>query len=199
MVKVILTGFTPFCGSKDNPGEIILNAINNVNKIIIDVSVRDVVNKMIFIRNTIKDLDEKIVVVHLGLDANISSYVFENGANNFMDFECPDNDGIIIKNKKIDPIASKNNYIATNLPIQQITTVLQPKYCVEIRKFGGTYVSNFIYYVSLKILKKSNVYCLYVHLPPFEKIPFEQQLAFVNDLINDIRVMFSFCEVVKLD
>ena len=67
---------------------------------------------------------------------------------------------------------------------------LTPLRCDSYIHINRPIQTYFIYYLSLRILKKSDVYCLYVHLPPFKKISLIGQLAFVNDLIKNIGSIF---------
>lgn len=161
----ILTGFKKFCNYKINPSEIIVDRIkhpNILNKFVVDVSVRDVDYYISLICKITKklSLNNRIIILHIGLDFNSDQIILEHGAVNQMTFGCKDNNNFMPKYLPIDPRYDILNMLYTDIPIYS----LFPN--ISKREYGGTFVSNYIYYSSLMNCKSKNkVDSLYIHIP----------------------------------
>ena len=61
---------------------------------------------------------------------------------------------------------------------------------------AGRYVCNFTYYISIgKCTHHQRLYCLFVHVPPFECIPEEVQLEVLQAVLTEVTLcLHEHCE-----
>lgn len=192
-VLFIVTGFTDFCGLS-NPSKIVLDRLQNklvYDRILVDVSIDSVQKKLPHICQTAAQLAQKnyhVIILHLGLVPNGSKIQLEQGAINELTFSCKDNAGNQPQHEKIEDNKPLDYYRATDLPLEKIKSKLthNPE-LFELSQSGGTFVSNYIYYYCLQHCAQiKNVHCLYVHIPPLDKITLEKQLELLESLIKAI-------------
>lgn len=155
--KVIVTGFEPFGGEKENPTRIIAENINGKNiagkeieGILLPVSVKRTAEALL------KILQEKKpdILILTGLNGRINDINLERVAINVIDARIPDNDGV----KPVDQIIvehGENAYFST-LPIREIMNKLhENKIPASISNSAGTYLCNYSMYLALNYAKQN--------------------------------------------
>jgi len=125
----------------------------------------------------------KCVWLHFGVASSYKEFALESHAYNQADFRVPDQLGWMPRGELI--IRDTKPSLQTQLPIQDLFQVIR---CygdpVKISVDPGRFVCNWIYFHSLHRAWLENTSSLFVHVPPFETIPFESQLNFALRLIN---------------
>lgn len=155
--KIIVTGFEPFGGEKDNPTKYIAENINGrvlsngtvVEGILMPVSVKRTADMLISI------LEEKKpdILIMTGLSGKINDINLERVAINILDARIPDNDG----NKPVDELIDKDGETAyfSTLPVRKILEDLHlNKIPASISNSAGTYICNYGMYLALNFAKK---------------------------------------------
>lgn len=127
--------------------------------------------------------------VHFGVHGNATSFLLEQVAWNEMDFRVPDQSGFQPRSTPIcDTDGAVSNNLACRLPLKNICESLCPadsaQPIVQLSTDPGRFLCNYLYYISLsETLKYSNAHSLFVHVPPFEAIDKDKQLAFIYSLL----------------
>ncbi len=197
-VTVVVTGFGPYCGIEYNPTSTLARSIGEqfpfIDSYVLPVSVSQVRR---WVASWAKDMNDIVeqhdkqrprqrwLFVHFGLHPNTTSFVIEEGAVNYAEFgACSDVNGVRLENVPVLNDKPLGQYARTGLNVAELrnkflgdpvmnyhkggnAVVPIP---VEVSKYGGTYVSNYLYYLSLSWLQESqpsHCRCLYVHVPPF--------------------------------
>ncbi len=181
--NIIITGFKPFCDYPKNPSQSLVNNIvhpNIIKKFILNVSITDVDNQIPKICQLAKQSTsnrKKIVILHIGLDASTSEPIIEYGAKNKITFGCPDNEGKMVYDQPIDSAKSLESFLFSGLPIDKLFSK------VKKRTYGGTYISNYVYYKSLWECRNHNIDCLYIHIP-YDYNAMDSILKIIDSLIS---------------
>jgi len=157
-LKILLTGFEPFGGEKENPTQIIAEELNgNIilgNKVIgrlLPVSVRRTKSELLKFLNEIKP----DILINTGLNGRITDINIERIAINLIDARIPDNDG----KQPIDmPIVSNGeNAYFSMLPIRKIMEKLHKETIPSrISNSAGTYLCNYVMYLALEYAQRNN-------------------------------------------
>lgn len=162
--------------------------------------------------NDVKD-DGVYIMLHLGVDIGSSHFVLEQCAYNDATFRVPDELGYQPTNIKVEERDEFAMVRQTTLPLDQITLSrpLLSTNC-QISSDPGRYVCNYTYFKSLtycahldsttsinthndssNILddddpknNKRIVHALFLHVPPLEAIPLEEQVNFILHLMEVI-------------
>jgi pyrrolidone-carboxylate peptidase len=165
---VTVAGFGPFCGIDTNPGEMMVRWLarhycrrcirkHAIRFYIVPVSVMDV-------ESFLKQFKSWQTILWIGVDASATHAWLEQGAQNTMQFACPDNRGF--QPKRPQPIESSRS-----LSFQRSSRFSAASLSRDLRKLGfqvyprangGTFVSNYSYY---RALQQQNGRSLYLHLP----------------------------------
>lgn len=139
---------------------------------------------------------DKHLFVHFGVHGTATTFLLEQVAWNEMDFRVPDQKGYQPRHTPIneqDGETSKS--LRCRLPLSSICEKLcggdEVNSMVRLSTDPGRFLCNYLYYISLsETLKNANTHSLFVHVPPFEAIPKDKQLAFVHELLTQL------CEAV---
>lgn len=168
-MKILITGFEPFNGSEVNPshqlllrlGKVIIPGVSLVTALL------PVVHKSASaaLRSSLEShtLDS---VICLGQASGRSEISIEKVAINLLNFSIPDNEGIIIKDKKIYD-DGPDAYFST-LPVNELVDHLTNlKIPIEISYSAGTYLCNQVFYTLMHNLDKtgSKIPAGFIHLP----------------------------------
>ena len=137
-------------------------------------------------------------------------FQLEQHAYNEANFRIPDEDGYQPSKQCIEPSLPISHRLSTDLNVGRIKDRLKDKgYEVGLSGDAGRFVCNYIYYQSLSHCLKlqeemkevvvveddddgptsgeeDEIHVLFVHVPPFEDIPSETQVAFTKDLFGCI-------------
>ena len=60
---------------------------------------------------------------------------------------------------------------------------------VAVSNDAGRFVCNYVYYHSLHHSAANGTQCIFVHVPPFDKIDCEQQLEFIATLLETLATL----------
>jgi len=195
----IITGFGPFYGVKNNPSATLVDRIKSdckdvIATYILDVSIESVMAIIQKISQLVKEKEkemkenERIIILHLGVDPTANQFWLEKGAKNLADFSCEDNNKNLPKNQPIDRSKKKHVMLRTNVNVERLRADLLNKssndYYISISDFGGSFISNYIYYMSLWSCQSDVTTSLYVHVPPFNQIRQIWQQQFVSNLLD---------------
>lgn len=168
-MKVLLTGFEPFDGSKLNPSLLVVEAFpyeqfssHSIKKMILPVDSSSAVD---LVRKTLSEVQPDLVI-HLGEASNRPVISLEKVAINWMDFRIADNTGAQIKDQKI--IESGPDAYFSSLPLRQIRDALRSDSIpVEVSLSAGAYLCNQVFYSSLYFIDqfRMSTICGFIHLP----------------------------------
>ncbi|MDO9087595.1 MAG: pyroglutamyl-peptidase I [Anaerolineaceae bacterium] len=180
-MKIILTGFEPFNGSKVNPSAEVVNRITHglfpEHKLIRRVLPVDSVVAIDWMKRVILDQQPDIIIM-LG-EASLRPVVsIEKIAVNWMDFQIPDNSG----NQLFDTSVVKEGTdgLFSTLPVSEIFSALKTVGIpAEISLTAGAFLCNQLFYTGLfysKFFEKKNQ-CGFIHLPPLPEQIVEKDAA----------------------
>lgn len=171
-MNVLLTGFEPFGTHAVNPSQLVTERLGGV---VLPVSVR----------RTPIEFEQAIarqhpdVVLSLGLAHLRTQIAVERVAINVLDFTLPDNDGVLIDGEPIDP----NGPVAwfSTLPIKSIASSwLADEIPSYLSNSAGTYLCNAVLYRACALGAAQGFRAGFIHLPPIEHVPLDQQLRAVE-------------------
>ncbi|NNM98644.1 MAG: pyroglutamyl-peptidase I [Candidatus Eremiobacteraeota bacterium] len=167
--RVLVTGFEPFGGEKVNPSELVARSLDGrliagrpISVAILPVETRSLHDRLELLRLE----EEPEIVIVLGQAGGRSALALERVAVNVLDFEIPDNVGVLRKN---EPIARGGpDARLSNLPFEKIvaawTEIGVPGY---VSNSAGTYICNQALYELLALTESATPPVLVglVHLP----------------------------------
>eukprot|EP01123_Difflugia_compressa_P005998 TRINITY_DN18136_c0_g1_i1.p1 TRINITY_DN18136_c0_g1~~TRINITY_DN18136_c0_g1_i1.p1 ORF type:complete len:228 (+),score=49.84 TRINITY_DN18136_c0_g1_i1:6-689(+) len=206
-----VTGFGPFCGVDNNPTTRIVK--NLTNYIQTDHPIPDKILSQISISSTtifetsavgagmvLSELLQKhqisqqqqqqtstVVFLHLGVNGGGTHFLLEKTAYNEASFRVPDERGWTPMKQSVHPsITDITHQLNTTLPIEELQRSTNNRLKTEVSTDPGRFLCNYIYYQSLHFSNINKTHSLFLHVPPFEVIPEQQQMSFVSNLIRDI-------------
>lgn len=169
MMKILLTGFETFAEHPDNPSQRLLELLPEVldNNLYLEKIILPVDHKTApgIILKKIHD-EKPDAVIAFGLAVGRAKICLERVALNLLDFQIPDNAGVVITNNPINP-DGPTAYFAT-LPIRSMLSALtQANIPAEISLSAGTYLCNQVFYSMMHELAITSPKTLagFVHLP----------------------------------
>lgn len=205
MVKVVLTGFGDFPGVANNPTNVLIKDIQRLrssDRLVLPdgaelldvtslrVAAQDVRRWLGETTSCLCDIDDKVLMVHLGTDATSDCFKLESTAYNNATFRVPDVDGWQPNRQLIvdGPGATLDDPLKTDLDLGSVQGRLhEARYNVRLSTDPGRYVCNWTYFVSLLDCRAAGCgrwHSLFVHVPPFSCIDREVQLEFVVALLT---------------
>jgi len=166
---VLVTGFEPFGGEKVNPSELVARSLDGrliagrpISVAILPVETRSLHDRLELLRLE----EEPEIIIVLGQAGGRSALALERVAVNVLDFEIPDNVGVLRKN---EPIARGGpDARLSNLPFEKIVAAWAeigvPGY---VSNSAGTYICNQALYELLALTESATPPVLVglVHLP----------------------------------
>jgi pyroglutamyl-peptidase len=168
-MKVLLSGFEPFGGSKVNPSELVVHrlaerGVEGVALVTVILPVERFAGPDTLIRTYISSQPD--VVICLGEAGNCTAVTIERVAINLLDFAISDNGGHLVTDK---PIYSDGPpaYFAT-LPVREmVNTVNERGIPAQISYSAGTFLCNQVMYEILHYLHKHQLQkpAGFIHLP----------------------------------
>lgn len=202
MAKILLTGFEPFGDKSTNISQQILNIFDTT----IEISdpwyaARDnmsskeiislVVEKQLL---TVDEVGSKMVasriingehwdaIIHMGLCESCDFVRFETRAQNFLDMRIPDNQGRLVRNQNL---GNTDFYC----PDKLLSSIKYPHIeSLVISSDAGAYLCNETYYRTFEALKNAekvvNVPVCFLHIPDDDKLPTNQSIEIVKQVIS---------------
>ena len=187
---VIITGFGKFSGVHENPTEKIVMSLKNegylaaTNLTVIEVSSKAVEEYQELMK---KSFSYPKLIIHLGVHPSLNSFALESCAYNNKTFRTPDQEGYQPGNECISFDQDFDDKTSTHLPLNEIADALSTQgFPVTISDDPGRFLCNYVYYRSLtgQFYNGQIRSALFVHVPPFEIIPYELQIQFVKSLVG---------------
>jgi pyroglutamyl-peptidase len=214
-VHFVVTGFGPFQNAKENPTTIIAN---NLVDYLHSIEKDHGASSLLAARTTTrvietsaqaarKELDDLIptsppnhhhtvVYLHLGVNYMGTHFQLEQCGYNDATFRIPDEQGYQPRNKCINEDCTLGTLLETKLDCHDICEHLSDEASLSssviVSTDPGRFVCNYTYYYSLtKTQHDKQVHSLFVHVPPFSKVPQEEQLKTIVAIMNCIDSQLS--------
>ena len=187
-VPIVITGFGKFGGVPDNPSSTLVKAI---------ISNTTPTNKFKIIQHAILDTSvegakelqqlQKLPAsfhLHLGVHGGAKQIHVESQAFNQDDFRIPDNNGVQLKNHTIAEGCPE--IYQTSIDVCTLVERLGEGYCVS--NDPGRFLCNHVFFQSLRWCATCDgtKHCLFVHVPPFSVVSFEDQYQLILKLLNTL-------------
>jgi pyroglutamyl-peptidase len=210
-IRILLTGFEPFGGSRINPSEQVVGALANVE--LPGIHLRTAILPVDRLRGPQALLDllklkrfAPQAVVCLGEAPRRAVISIERVAVNLMDYRIPDNAGQQVQDEPVIP-GGPAAYFST-LPVRaMLETLLRYGIPAELSLSAGTFLCNQIMYTLLHTLAQqgSSIPAGFVHLPmlpaeaasapsPAPSMSFELSFNAVIKLLDVVRSSLSGVE-----
>lgn len=134
------------------------------------------------------------ILLHFGVSANSRTLKLEQVGYNVADFRVPDERGYVAKDEIIRE--GEPDKIYTNVPLDDLQKMLQP-ICshISISTDPGRYICNYVYFRSLvwiihrKAMGFPEPLALFVHVPKFSCMSFEDQVAVASKIVDIVAEM----------
>ncbi|TMW60837.1 hypothetical protein Poli38472_000879 [Pythium oligandrum] len=190
---VYLTGFGKFGDIVHNPTTFIVEEVaqdaNVTEALVLEVSADGSLDMLAPLRLKAEERGRPCIFLHLGVAASAKQFRLERVGYNLADFRIPDERGWVAKEQIIDQ--DEKDALETALPLDDMLKTLQENTeLVGISTDPGRYICNYVYFHSLQWVKKQLAeaaddehHALFVHVPPFDVIPQDAQVAFVREVI----------------
>ena len=166
-MKILLTGFEPFGGECVNPSwEAVALLPDKIGEteLVKQKLPTSYAGAVLHLKEAIA-ANRPDIVICVGQDGKCGSIMLETTAVNYADSRQADNDGIVLKEKKIN-MEGKESY-AVRLPLQNLKEALaQEGLPAEFSDSAGTYVCNYLFYSLLEMCgRDSNMLGGFIHVP----------------------------------
>lgn len=205
-VQFVVTGFSKFEGVDNNPTEkIVRNLDDYVEKRggikggaslsccrVLQVGTKDVASFLEQQAGILKDSQETVVWLHLGVSALSRAFQLEQQAVNNASFSVPDEDGWQPDGQKIVDTEglSIDSCIRSDLNVEVLVGNLREQgFDTQLSSDAGTFVCNWTYCSSLHLCHcrgSGGWHSLFVHVPHFQCIPEDTQMRFIVAVMDQI-------------
>jgi len=213
-IVLVVTAFGPFLDVEENPSNILLDELPSFLEPSSGASwkfkVKDKIKELCIVetsaegsrealqglaskiaKNRDVEAHSKVLCLHLGVNVFGSGYELEKCAYNDASFRIPDQRNYQPNNLPIRPEVPLGEPSHTRCPVPDLVEHLSHAFPAIESKVGtdpGRFVCNYLYYTSLNKLQdelpNSVNACLFLHIPPFEKIPKDIQLEYLAELMR---------------
>ena len=223
-VSFVITGFGRFGSIVDNPTTILVSQLESyiqthfaIDKIKCqtiqpawEVSFDNVQNQLQQLHQSLlnddNDNNGAIVLIHLGVDYKAKNVKLERCGINNATYRIPDEKGYQPQKEVVLDTQPFQHIYETTLPLRQIVTQCQQEQIISSRNNiqmsgdAGRFVCNTTYYTSLHYAQQSQntIHVLFVHVPPFQTIPKEDQLSILCHLMKHIELQLKKQHLKKL-
>lgn len=195
-MKVLLTAFEPFGGHEDNSSARVVEKIQiksphmEISKVFLPVLFQKSIYEEILLQY------KPDVLILCGQAEGRKHVELELFAMNYMDANISDNQGIWMRNQKINqngPIA----YQAT-IPAYTIVQTLESSYPIRLSLSAGAYVCNYAFYQSIKIVEELQfgTQVGFIHFPLYEgqrnpknaaTLTLDKMVESLSSILNELR------------
>ena len=163
---MLLTGFGAFSNIDPNPSSILVNYFPEHEVIPVSMSAVDLfLKKKVFAKQ-----------IHFGVNDTSDKITIETCAYNEKNFRISDIDGITANGEIIEGgfkiLETKFN----------LSSIIESD-LIQFSNDPGRFVCNYLYY---KSLMNSRGNSLFIHIPPFEKIPLNIQINVIREILASI-------------
>jgi pyroglutamyl-peptidase len=177
--RLLVTGFEPFGGFRDNPSSLVLEHLPDrieelsIEKMVLPVDTEGV--KPVLARIHAAPYR---AILHLGLASDRSVITLERRAVNLLDFTIADNRGVLLERRPI--IEDGPDAYAARLPLEEILRAWESaRISAAPSDSAGTFLCNQVMYTSLHALPPE-VRTGFIHLPPAEIYDLARQARAVH-------------------
>lgn len=199
-IKIFITGYGPFMSVKNNPSELLANAIFSskdiiseitegkiqiIGKEIMEVTCEYVESKDKEIQDLmLQDKDEKTMklILNFGVNTNFKEpkIVLEEACYNWI------ND---YKTKNCKIVEDSIEKICSKLNLKEIHSMLND--CTSMSQDPGRYLCNYTYFLnSYAMLFKEHFYCEFIHIPDLCDLSTEQGLNHVCRFLESLSQVY---------
>ncbi|KAG7377582.1 G protein-activated inward rectifier potassium channel 2 [Phytophthora pseudosyringae] len=190
---VYVTGFGKFGDILENPTTFLATKLaehpNVTESHVLEVSAESCVEELADMYARAEERGRPCIFLHFGVSAISRTLKLEQVGYNMADFRIPDERGYVAKDETIHE--GEPDEIATKLPLEEMLKTLQAVHPrVALSTDPGRYICNYVYYQSLVWVKRqeakghSEHLALFVHVPEFRNVVFEDQLALASKLVD---------------
>jgi peptidyl-tRNA hydrolase, PTH2 family len=213
---VSVTGFGPFGKVTSNPSTRLVEGLKKLehvtstvtwklsNASVLEVSKVGVDSELEHIQAKASSLgtysDHRFVILHLhlGVHGGATKIHIEQQAYNCDDFRIPDQRGLQVRNKKIDPSFGYGAY-RTSVDTRKLVRDLNQDRYFCVSDDPGRFLCNHVYFKSLQYCAENKTFLgdanehhsLFVHIPTFDVIPEEKQLQLIITMLNQVSSDFG--------
>jgi pyroglutamyl-peptidase len=195
--RFLVTGFEPFGSAKVNPTERIVHglqfALDDDPPFLLETMVLPVtsiasdlvIDRLSGEQQKLRPIDH---VLHLGLHMKIEDIALERVAINLDDYRIPDNEGIQVVDRPIDP--NGKNALFSTVPTREFEKILwEEEIPCHLSYSAGTYLCNHLLYTTLNHLERSgsSTTCGFIHVPPFDHMDLETMTRAVLRIMDVLR------------
>ena len=166
-MKILVSGFEPFAGLRDNPTRRLVGDLASLNRP--DMDVRAAVLPVTFsaawdaLAREIASFTPDIVIA-TGLARKSAKIRLEKIALNIIDAPYPDNAGNQPRNQPV--IQGGSAAIFSGLPLEQINRQIQAAGLeCEVSGSAGTYVCNYVFYRLMHLAQQEQFMAGFIHVP----------------------------------
>src|ERR687888_2358900 len=153
-MRVLVTGFEPFGGHPVNPSALVAERFDGA---VLPVGAATVAREL----DRLLESRRPNALLGLGLAPRRETVQVERLAINLLDFEIPDNDGMLLSDREIE--AGGPAAVFSTLPVKAIAEAWRrhgiPS---QLSNSAGTYICNQLLYVALR----RGLPAGFIHLPP---------------------------------
>ncbi|GMH34008.1 hypothetical protein BSKO_01842 [Bryopsis sp. KO-2023] len=210
-LRFIVTGFSNFNGVQDNPTEAIVTKLANCVEQrggifggailegchVLKVAARQTAEFLTKQGEALCDVRDEVVWLHLGVNINGKCFEIEQQAVNNANFRVPDEDGWKPVNCQIGTTngLTLESRLCSDLDTKALAGGLKKEgFNIELSDDAGTFICNQTYFASLDQSRQQGCghwHSLFVHVPFFQHIGEEVQIAFVISLLDQIAMCCS--------
>lgn len=197
---LLISGFGPFGDIVDNPTAQILHTLRESEGTslapscplqvftILEVSTAGVEKYLESIEALCSSKNSSRISIHLGVDSSATTFKLEKCCYNNCTFRIPDALGHQPEACPIDPSDAFDTAVESKFDLDLACDQLSSAgHCVQVSLDPGRYLCNYVYYRSschASSADKSKNPVVFIHVPPFSVIPFEEQVAFVRQAVS---------------
>ena len=188
-MTILVTGFEPFGKVKDNPSQRIVEYLieEGANDIVAEVLPVDYERAGKKLLTLIEKVQPSAVLL-LGVAPERTKMSLERIAININDASIADNDGKLVRGKKIANDAPVGYW--STLPLDKFYDVLtHAKIPVYHSNHAGAYLCNHVMYSALHHFEgqQSKIPCGFIHVPNVEAIPLKEQIHAIERCLEVLR------------
>lgn len=189
MAKILLTGFSAFAGSKENPTQKLVEKIAQqaeykelVETLVLPVSFKKAPELII---ERIEEQGPYPIVLMLGLAAGRSKVSLERVALNWVETTQADEDKALPPTGRLQEMGIEAYFCYA--PLEKIKEALEKnKISTEISLSAGAFVCNATYYSVLDFFAESDEHALFVHFPSTSEMPLAEMEKALKVIMQEL-------------
>lgn len=200
LIKFTITGFGPFGGVQRNPSTILVEELKEYLVQTESEELATYIEQTFVLETSAQAVREAVdemakascnggkrIYLHLGVNYKGTGFQLEQCAYNDASFRIPDQLGYQPKDTVILDQIDLAARCDTTLDLAFVAknqTMLHADMETKLSTNPGRFVCNYLYCYSLNNLQTKSTTCMFLHVPPFERIGKESQLEYIADLMR---------------